>query len=94
MFWLVFVVLVLWMGVAAMRKAQRAGTWSWSKFALTLGFMAIVCAVISAPVILMNMNSRYFWPVYGVAWAVALGLMACFIIWARRWKLPANNNNQ
>lgn len=88
MFWLGFVVLILVMAIAGMRKAQRNGTWSWSKFALTLGFMAIVCAIITAPVIFMNMNSRYFWPVYAFAWAVALGLMVWFILQARRWKLP------
>jgi hypothetical protein len=88
------VVLVLWIAVAGMRKAQRNGTWRWSKFALTLGFMAIVCAIISAPIIFMNMSSRYFWPVYGVAWAVALGLMVWYIIQARHWKLPDNRNNQ
>ena len=49
--------------------------------------MAVVCAIITAP-LLMNTNSRYFWWVYGAAWVVALGLMVCFIIWARHWKLP------
>jgi len=94
MFWLGFVVLILWMAVVGMRKAQRAGTWRWSKFILTLCFMAIICAIISAPVIFMDMTSRYFWPVYGVAWAVALGLMVWFVIWARNWKLTDNKNSQ
>jgi hypothetical protein len=88
MFWLGFLVLILVMAVAGIRRAQRAGMWSWSKFALTLGFMAIVCAVITAPIMLMDTNGRYFWWVYGAAWAVALGLMVCYIIWARHWKLP------
>lgn len=93
MAWLGIVLLVFTMAVAGARKAQRAGAWSWSKFALTLGFMAVFCAIIAAP-LLMNTNSRYFWWVYGAAWVVALGLMVCFIIWARHWKLTNNRNNQ
>ena len=93
MAWLGIVLLVFTMAVAGVRKAQRAGAWSWSKFALTLGFMAVFCAIIAAP-LLMNTNSRYFWWVYGAAWVVALGLMVCFIIWARHWKLTNNRNNQ
>lgn len=88
MFWLGFVVLVLVMAFSGVRRAQRAGMWSWSKFFLTLGFIAVVCAIVTAPVMLMNMNSRFFWPVYGAGWAVALGLMVWFIIQARRWKFP------
>jgi Ca2+/Na+ antiporter len=81
------VVLVIVMAIAGIRKAQRAGTWRWSKFALTLGFMAVVCAIITAPVIFMDMNSHYFWPVYGACWVAALGLMVWFIIKARKWQL-------
>lgn len=88
MWWLGFVVFVLYMAVAGIRKAQRAGTWSWSKFALTLGFMAVIIAIVTAPVLLMNVNSRFFWPVYIAGWVAALGLMIWFIIKARHWKLP------
>jgi hypothetical protein len=87
MFSIGLVILVLVMAVAGMRKAQRNGTWRWSKFALTLGFMAIVCTVITAPLILMDTNSPFFWPVYGACWVAALGLMVWFIIKARKWKL-------
>jgi hypothetical protein len=89
MYWLGFVVLILVMAFAGVRKAQRAGTWSWSKFFLTLGFLAVVCVIVSAPMVLMNMNNPYFWWVYGAGWVIALGLMAWFIIRARRWKFPA-----
>lgn len=88
MFSLGLVVLVIVMAFAGIRKAQRNGTWRWSKFILTLGFMAIVCTIITAPLILMDTNSRFFWWVYGLAWAVALGLMVWFIIQARHWKFP------
>jgi hypothetical protein len=94
MFSLGLVVLVIVMAVAGMRKAQRNGTWRWSKFILTLGFMAIVCTILTAPLVLMDTNSRYFWPVYALAWVVALGLMVWFIIQARRWQFTDNRNNQ
>ncbi len=38
---------------------------------------------------LINVNSPFFWPVYGAGWVVALGLIVWFIIRARRWKFPA-----
>jgi protein-S-isoprenylcysteine O-methyltransferase Ste14 len=88
MFSIGIVVLVLVMAYAGFSKAQRAGTWSWSKFALTLGFLAGVCAIVTAPLVLMNTNSPYFWWVYGAGWVIALGLMVWFIIQARRWKFP------
>ncbi len=59
MVWLGIVLLVFTIAVTGIRRAQRNGTWSWSKFALTLGFMAVFCAIITAP-LLMNTNSRIF----------------------------------
>ena len=91
MYWLGFVVLVLVMALAGIRKARRAGMWSWSKFFLTLGFLAVVSAVVTVPAMLINIGSPFFWPVYGAGWVVALGLIVWFIIWARRWKFPAAN---
>ena len=88
MLWIGSVVLVLSMAVAGIRKAQRAGTWSWSKFGFTLGFLAFVVAIVTAPVLLMDLNSPRFLPVYIAAWIVAAGLFVWFIIAARRWKLP------
>jgi uncharacterized membrane protein len=88
MVWLGLVILVVATAVAGFRKTQRAGTWSWSKFALTLGFLALLGAIVTAPVLLMNPNGPHFFPVYIAAWIVALGLLVGFIIHARRWKLP------
>ncbi len=93
MFSLGIVVLVLVMAFAGFRKAQRTGTWSWSKFFLTLGFIAVVCAIVTAPLVLMNMSSPFFWWVYGAGWVVALGLMVCFIVRARRWKFPGTKTS-
>jgi hypothetical protein len=36
----------------------------------------------------MNPNGPHFLSVYIAAWIVGLGLLAGFIIQARRWKLP------
>ncbi len=91
MYWLGLVGLILVMAFAGFRKAQRAGTWSWSKFFLTLGFIAVICAIVTAPLVLMNMDSPYFWWVYGAGWVIALGLMVWFIIQARHWKFPTGN---
>lgn len=73
---------------AASGESSRLGLWSWSKFFFSLGFAGVECVIITAPVVLMDMNSRYFWPVYIAAWVVAAGLFVWFIIEARRWKLP------
>lgn len=93
MVWLGFVVLVLIMAFAGIRKAQRAGMWSWPKFFLTLGFLAVVSTVVTVPAMLMNMNSPYFWWVYGAGWVVALGLIVGFIIQARHWKFPGTSTS-
>jgi hypothetical protein len=93
MYWLGFVVLVLVMAFAGIRKAQRAGMWSWSKFFLTLGFLAVVSTIVTVPAMVMNMNSPFFWPVYGAGWVVALGLIVWFIVQARSWKFPGTSTS-
>jgi hypothetical protein len=86
--WIFFVILTIVMAIAGIRRAQRAGLWSWSKFVFALGFAGLEVVVITAPLALMDMKSRYFWPVYSAAWVVAAGNFVWFIIAARRWKLP------
>jgi branched-subunit amino acid permease len=93
MWWIFFVALTVTMAVSGIRRAQRAGQWSWSKFAFTLVFLALVSAIVTAPVLLMDMNGRYFWPVYIAAWIVALLLFVWFILMARRWKLPGGKTS-
>ncbi len=88
MYWLGFVGLVLVMAFVRYRSAKKAGLWSWPKFFLTIGFLLAVSALVSAPLLLMNMSSPYFWWVYGAGWAVAVGLFVWFIIKARKWKFP------
>jgi hypothetical protein len=86
--WIFSLLLMVFVMVSSIRRAQRAGLWSWSKFAISLGFAAFMCLLVSAPLIFMNTSSRYFIPVYLATWVVALGLLVWFVIRARRWKLP------
>ena len=88
MVWLIFVVVFGIIAIARIRAEQRAGRWSWPKFFFSLGFGALECVIITIPLLLINMNSRYFWPVYGAAWVVAILLFVKFILVARKWKFP------
>ena len=90
--WIFFVVLTVTMAFAGIRSAQKAGVWSWSKFALTLGFLALQCVIVTVPAMLMNMKSWYFWWVYAAGWVVAVGNFVWFILWARHWKLGNNKS--
>ena len=88
MWWILFVVLqgvMIWSGI---KREERAGLWSWSKFAFALGFAALEVLIVSAPLMIGDMKKPYFWPVYIAAWVVAAGNFVWFIIVARRWKLP------
>jgi hypothetical protein len=86
--WIFFLLFMVFVVVSGIRRAQRAGLWSWSKFAFSLGFAAFMCLLVTSPLIFMNANSPHFIPVYIATWVVALGFFVWFIIVARRWKLP------
>src|ERR1700683_3295433 len=91
--WIFFVILTAVMAIAGIRRAQRAGLWSWSKFAFTLGFAGLEVAIVTAPLAFVGLKSQYFWLTYGAAWVVAAGNLVWFIIPARRWKLPNGNTS-
>jgi hypothetical protein len=88
MIWLIFLIVLGIILFMRIRAEQRAGRWIWSKFFFSLGFGALECVIISAPVLLMNTNSRFFWPVYIASWVVAIALFVKFILMARKWKFP------
>jgi hypothetical protein len=88
MSWVVFLLMLIIMVVGRVRREQQLGRWSWSKFAFTLGFAGLECVIITAPLVMMDMNNPHFWPIYIFAWVAAAGLLVWFIIEARRWKLP------
>jgi hypothetical protein len=88
MAWIFFVVLQAIFIVAGIRNEQRAGLWSWSKFAFALGFAALEVTILIGPIVFMNVKSPRFMPVFIAAWVVAALNFIWMIIVARRWKLP------
>ena len=88
MMWIIQLLLTLFYGAQGYEQSKRDGTWSWSKFAFTLGFAAFACLVLIGPLVFLNLNSPAFWPVFIAAWVVVAVLFVLFIIMARRWKLP------
>jgi hypothetical protein len=85
--WIFSLLLALGFAFAGYSRAKRAGLWSWSKFAFTLGFAALECVIVIAPIALGKLSSPYFWPVYIAAWIVAAANFVWFILVCRRWKL-------
>jgi len=83
--WIVFLAITI---VSGIHREQRAGLWSWSKFAFTLGFAAVACALLLAPLVFLSLNSPYFWWAFGAAWVVVAALFVWFIVKCRSWKLP------
>jgi hypothetical protein len=49
MWWIFFVLLTVSMAVSGVRRAQRAGTWSWSRFGYVIAFLALVGVIVTAP---------------------------------------------
>jgi len=88
MAWIIFGVLQFVVIAAGIRREQRAGLWSWSKFAFALGFGLLQCTILIAPVKLMGVRNPNFMAVFIGCWVVAAINFAWMIIVARRWKLP------
>lgn len=87
MWWILFVILQIVLIFSGIRREERAGRWSWSKFVFALGFAALECVLVIVPIMLIDLKSPYFWPVYSVAWVIAALNFIWFIIVMRRWKL-------
>jgi hypothetical protein len=88
MAWILFVILQAIFIAAGVRNEQRAGLWSWSKFAFALGFAALEVTILIGPIVFMNVKSPRFMPVFIAAWVVAALNFIWMILVARRWKLP------
>lgn len=88
MWWIVFIGLQVAVIAGGIRNEQRAGLWSWSKFAFALGFGLLECAILIVPLTAINPHSRYFVPVVVTASIIAALNFIWMIIVARRWKLP------
>lgn len=88
MSWIVFVVVQVVFIVTGVRRERAAGLWSWSKFFFSLAFAAAEAALLIGPLTMLDMKSRCFAPVFGVAAVIAAANFIWFIIACRRWRLP------
>ena len=88
MMWIAFAVCQIIVIIAGIRQDQRAGLWSWSKFAFALAFGGLEVVILITPLSLMDMKSPRFVPVMSAAGTIAALNFIWMIIVARRWKLP------
>jgi hypothetical protein len=88
MFWIAFAVCQAMVIVTGIRQEQRAGLWSWSKFAFALAFAGLEVVIVLAPIYLIDLKSPRFLPAFCVAGVIAALNFIWMIIVARRWKLP------
>jgi hypothetical protein len=88
MIWILMLALQVGFIVVGIRREEKAGLWSWSKFVFALGFAAAEVALVITPVLTLDPNSRPFWWVAGAGWLIAALNFIWFIIACRRWKLP------
>jgi hypothetical protein len=88
MWWILIIALQVTLIGSGIRKEQRAGLWSWSKFTFALAFGLLECCVIIVPVTYIHAHSRYYVPTYIAACILAALNFIWFIIVMRRWKLP------
>ena len=85
--WFLFIVLQFTVIAAGIRREQRAGLWSWSKFVFAIGFTALEILIVSAPLYLIDITDpRFLWAFMG-AWVVAALNFIWMIFVTRRWKL-------
>jgi hypothetical protein len=71
MWWPIFIILQAYFIFAGIRNEERAGLWSWSKFAFALGFGALEIVIVLVPIFNIGLHSRYFVPVFAGAWIIA-----------------------
>jgi hypothetical protein len=88
MIWILMLLLQIGFIVVGIRREEKAGLWSWTKFFFALGFAAVEVALVIVPVLILDPNSRRFWWIVGAGWLVAALNFVWFISACRRWKLP------
>jgi hypothetical protein len=88
MMWIAFSIFQILIIVTGVRQEQRAGLWSWSKFVFALAFGGLEVSILITPIMLMDVKSPRFLPVFCAAGVVAALNFIWMIIVARRWKLP------
>src|ERR1700733_5384907 len=88
MVWILMLVLQVGFIVVGIRREEKAGLWSWSKFVFALGFAAVEVAIITLPILTLDVNSRWFWWISGAGWLIAALNFIWSILAGLRWKLP------
>ncbi len=88
MTWILVLLAQLAVIALGIRQHQRAGLWSWTKFAFFLGFAALEGILVLVPILTIDLHSRIFIPALAVAFLLAALNFIWMIIVARRWKLP------
>jgi len=88
MWWILALLVQIAVIGLGIRQEQRAGVWSWSKFAFMLAFGAMQSIIITVPLLRIDQHSRYFGPALTAAAVIAALNFVWMIIVARRWKLP------
>jgi hypothetical protein len=88
MVWILMLALQIGFIVIGIRREEKAGLWSWTKFLFALGFAAVEVALVIVPVLTIDLANRLFWWVAGAGWLIAALNFIWFIIACRRWKLP------
>jgi hypothetical protein len=88
MIWLLALIAQVIFVVTGVRRERQAGQWIWSKFAFTLAFAALECALLITPIVTLDLRGRLFGPIFAVAGVIAALNFIWFIIACRRWRLP------
>jgi hypothetical protein len=88
MFWILFLFLMIVQIVSGIRREQKAGEWSWSKFVFALSFAALEFVLLFVPLTYVDQHSRYYNPLWITATVLAALNFIWFIIICRRWRLP------
>jgi hypothetical protein len=86
--WVAFIIVQAIFIGTGVRREQRTGQWSWSKFFFALAFAALESLILFVPIYYVGINSRYFGWTYALASTIAALNFIWFIIVCRRWRLP------
>ncbi|KAA6459555.1 hypothetical protein DYQ86_15640 [Acidobacteria bacterium AB60] len=88
MSWILAVVVQIAAIALGVRREQRSGRWSWSKFFFALAFGVLECIIITVPFLVIDQHSSYFGAVLIAAVIIAALNFIWMVLVARRWKLP------
>lgn len=88
MTWIFMVALQIIFIAAGIRREQKSGLWSWSKFVFILGFAGLEVVLVSVPAWTLDPHTPLIWWIIGAGWVIGALNFIWFIIVCRRWKLP------